>query len=117
MGQGKSEGNKSLINFIRVLNLMNFHTVKPTVVAYNSLISMYARAQDSAKVDSIYARLKREATPDLVTFSIMLDFYRRTERLHDMGKILLLMVEMGFTPTFSKYPYNNASSPSTPPPL
>jgi pentatricopeptide repeat protein len=82
---------------------MKTHDVKPTVVTYNSMISMYARAQNAQKVTELYHLLEKESSPDMATFAILLDFFKQADKMEDMSRVLLVMSEMGYVPTFTKY--------------
>jgi pentatricopeptide repeat protein len=80
--------------------------IKPTAATYNALIAMYARVNNLDKVDSLYAQLKKETVPDLVTFTTLLECYKKAGRLDDMRKAICLMGEMGYVPKFAKYPFD-----------
>ncbi|PIN03143.1 hypothetical protein CDL12_24335 [Handroanthus impetiginosus] len=83
---------------VGVLKLMKKYKFKVSTEAINCLLDALGRAKLGKEAQSLFEKLEHRFTPNLMTYTVLLNGWCRVKNLMEAGRIWNTMIEDGFKP-------------------
>ncbi|XP_048324972.2 pentatricopeptide repeat-containing protein At3g62470, mitochondrial [Ziziphus jujuba] len=88
---------------VAVFELMKKYKFKVGVDTYNCLLDTLGRAKLGKEAQALYEKLKLRFTPDLQTYTVLINGWCEVKNLMEAGRLWNEMIEMGFKPDIVAY--------------
>lgn len=88
---------------VGMFELMKKHKFKVGVETFNCLLDTLGRANLGKEAQALYEKLKGRFTPNLQTYTILVNGWCRVKNLMEAGRLWNEMIDMGFKPDIVAY--------------